>query len=352
MLDRHRPTATPLLLALAITANLAACSDVEDDVTFRDSDVLDEIDPDLQPDPEPQPDPVKAEALVGMHIDDFHTISAFVDSYEMFPYPSAAYPFNAAADLWYEWPLHAMEWKDHASGYAHNFDLAAAEAAVDNSPTNLGFSVKPGDIIELDGMEAGGVVFSSDPSGTWMQANFTDPAQGLVFAALVMHHWKTPVYSASEHFDHQTNGSVMSHAVALQRLQFTLVSAPNLFAACGLDKQTATPTDSLGNVPYCNHGAVLTGDQVSLWNSIWGAPGSWTPYEANVNLTPNDLVAAYNNNYMGMQGQLVFDPPGDASQEDIAGLAVLAHELADQTLVEGDDGYLVMLRDYVGPKKG
>lgn len=346
----------PLVIALTLAAGLPACGDFdEDDLTFRDeiAPSLDEPkDPEPEPDPEPQPDPISAEKLVGMYIDDFYAQAAFVDSYVMSHRPSPSEPYNAAQEVWYEWPIHAMEWKNYASGNSLAFDLAAAEAAVAASPTYLGLSVQATDPIELDAMEAGGLVFSSDPNGTWMQANYTDPAQGLVFSALVMHFWGTPVYSAAEHFDHQQNGSVMSHSMALQELEFTLISASDVFAACGLSKATATPSSSLGVVPTCNHGAVLSADEVSLFNSIWGAPSNWVPYEANVNLPPGDVVTAWNNSYMGQQGQLVFDPPAGATGEDLAGIAVLAEALADQLLVEGDDGYLVMLRDYVSDHEG
>ena len=354
-----RTPTTVTALALVLAVNATGCTDLEadDDDQFRDS--FAQLDPEPEPKqpppdphPTPSPDPISAEHLVGKHIEDVLATSSWVDSYTMSPYPSASTPFNVGADPWYEWPLHAMEWKDYASGQSYQFDFAAAEAAVDNSPSYIGTSVHAGDIVELDDMLTQGVVFHNYPGGQWMEATFTDPAEGLVFAALVMHFWRTPVYSAAEHFDHQTNGSVMSHTVALQQLEFTLVSAPDIFAACGLSKATATTTTSLGVVPYCDHATILTGDEVSLWNSIWGAPSSWTPYQANVQLAASDLIAAYNNNYMGEQGQLVFDPPSEANEEDLAGLAVLAEALADQTLVADADGTLVMLRDYLGQPEG
>jgi len=63
-------------------------------------------------------------------------------------------------------------------------------------------------------------------------------------------------------------------------------------------------------------------------------------------LAPNDLTLAWWSS-LGSRGQIVFDPPADATEEDLEGLAVLASALAEQILVEDPEGYLMLMVDVV-----
>lgn len=193
-------------------------------------------------------------------------------------------------------------------------------------------------------------MFSSDPNGTWMENNITDPAVGLIYAALVMHFWRSPVYVDATHnypAGSYASGS-FSHTIGLQRLKFMIPSAPDLLAACGLPGNSTAAT-ALSIVPQCNHGAVLLSDEVSLWNDVLcpGCPGNiYVPYDRQVSLPVTDLVTAWWAS-LGNQGHMVFDPPGNVSDEDLLGIAVLAEALVDQTVIADENGNLLLLRDYV-----
>jgi len=253
-----------------------------------------------------------------------------VVTYAMDPLPSGATPYSAPQIAAYDsgWPAHALQWKDYLTNQSFSFDISAAQAAI-MSAFGLGLNVHAINAGSLNTIEAAGAVFSSDPPGTWMEARFTDPATTFAYAALVMHFWDSPVYLDATH--NYPSGGNFSHAIALQELEFTLPSAPDLLAACGL------------------HGAVLTDDRVSLWNDnlCIGCPGSnYLPYDPYRVLAPNDLTLAWWSS-LGSRGQIVFDPPAEATEEDLEGLAVLASALAEQILVEDPEGYLMLMVDVV-----
>ncbi|MEX1366109.1 MAG: hypothetical protein AB1Z98_23490 [Nannocystaceae bacterium] len=305
----------------------------------------------FEPEPEPEPEPVDAHALVGLTLEEVLAGSPWTVVYEMDAPPSVTHPYGALAiaDPDHGWPAHALQWKDYVAGPSYGFDMSAAASAI-AGVFGLGYYVSPLDPVSLNAFEGGGVVFSGDPPGDWMQAQFNDPAVGLVYAAMVMHLWGSPVYVDATHNYPVGSGAhgSYSHTIGLQRLEFTLTSAPDLLTACGLPIN-ATPAAALSVVPTCSHGAILTGDRVSLWNDFGcsSCPGAnYVPYDADVAMVPGELVTAWWLS-LGNQGQLVFDPPAEATEEDLEGLAVLAEALAEQVLVESDDGTLVLMRDYV-----
>lgn len=346
----HILTSTFLMTSLVGGLTSMGCTELDDEQlrSFEDAEQLDpEPEPDPDPEPDPNPEPIPADHLVGLHIKELEQFSTSTVTYEMHPYPSVNHPFTAPEidDDNKGWPVHALQWKDYVSGGAFAFDIAAASAGVSGIP-GLGTDVEAVDATHLNGLEANGLVFSADPNGTWMQANFSDPAVGLAYAALVMHFWNSPVY-VSGRYHYPPYGTTMSHVIALQRLEFTLASAPDLLAACGLPAN-ATAATALTTIPSCNHGAILAADEVSLWNQLLlSSPSNPThaQYDPQVNLDPTDLIGAWWNG--DVQGQIVFDPPGSASKKDLAGLAVLAAALRDQLLVADGDGYLMMIDDYV-----
>jgi hypothetical protein len=347
----NRLRSTCFLTGLAVSLTSMGCISSDDELlrAFEDADELEpepEPDPKPEPDPEPDPDPIRADKLEGLHIKQLAQFSPFNVTYEMFPYPSANHPFTGPEiDHVRGWPVHALQWKDYASGGAFAFDIAGAWTEVNAIP-GLPYEVEAADASHLNDLEAGGVVFSADPNGTWMEANFSDPSVGLAYAALVMHFWKSPVYVSALH-SYPPYGTTRSHAIALQRLEFTIPSAPDLLTACGLPAN-ATAATALNTIPNCNHGAVLLADEVSLWNELLlSVPSNPThaSYDPDVNLAPADLITAWWNG--NIQGQIVFDPPADATDEDFAGLAVLAEALRDQLLVADDGGYLMLVDEYV-----
>ena len=99
--------------------------------------------------------------------------------------------------------------------------------------------------------------------------------------------------------------------------------------------------DRLNSVLSCNQGFVLNGGEVSLWNDYLcpGCPnGNYVPFDPNRNLNGNDLVISYYGT--DSTQHLVFDPPEDATDEDITGLRVMSEALADQMMLVDEDGIL------------
>jgi hypothetical protein len=342
--EMHQARIT-ITLSLSLTLLCAsACADLEavPEDQLRDGDESD------TGEPEP-PTPIAAEELIGLHIKELEAMSAYIKEYRMDPYPfDPLFNSTEIADPLAGWPAHGLQWKDEATGSSLNFDIAAAHSEITSYP--FGLYVASNDHSKLNAIEANTGVFSSDPNGIWMENNITDPTVGLVYAALLMHFWRTPVYVDATH--NYPSGSYawgsFSHTIALQKLTFTIPSAPDLLAACGLPANS-TPSTALSIVPQCNHGAVLISDEVSLWNDLLcpGCPGTnYVPYDRQVGLPVSDLVTAWWVS-LGHQGQMVFDPPGSATGEDLQGVAVLAEALADQILIVDENKKLVLLRDYV-----
>ncbi len=327
---RHHPV--PLLPSLLVLLAIgsAACDPPSSDEShpWRESD--------QSPPPgdeEPLP-PMDISQLTGMSVIELQALPTVATvQYQMSPLPSAA-TFNhpTIARPFKGWPVHALQWKDYVSTPSFDINVAAAEVS---SFGNFGYSVYAFDSDLLDDLEANSAVFASDPSGVWQEEIFTDPAEGLVFAALVMHYWGSPVYKGVQHSADPV-ATVITHSIALEMLEFDIPTAADLHAACGLSSNVA-PAVALTTIPTCNHGAVLTANQVSLWNET---PLSGS-YIANTSIPPLALATAYS---VFSGDPLVFDPPGEVTVEDIEALRVLATALADQVLIPDADGILVPLR--------
>ena len=272
--------------------------------------------------------PIGIDKLDGMTLAEVQAMSPPAVTYQMSARPSATFFYNhAQIATSVGWPIHALQWKDYTSPPA--FDINAAVSAL----VSAGWGVNPMESVELNNAEANPAVFATDPAGEWLEEAIVDPAEALVFAALAMHYWKTPVYMAALHFPTQTG---VTHAIGLQMLEFTIPSAANLHAACGLPT-SAPPAIALSTIPACNHGAVLTSNEVSLWQSSFPGTPPW--YTPNTSLLTYELVNAY-------LGLVIYDPPADATSEDVEGLREIAASLADQVLIPDEEGVLVPLRGY------
>ncbi len=350
-------TAAPtkiLLLAVAlpvIGTGSFACDDREGFADPEMRSFAEALPPEREPLPDPDPEPTSSEAAqwVGYTEEDFNAASPWVVVYEMFPLPSVGTPYSGPeiADPNHGWPVHALQWKTYLHGSWSG--VAAAYAAV-SAISGLGRHVSGADEASLDAIEAGGAVFTGNPNGTWMEVQFNDPATTFVYAALVMQYWNSPVYLDATH-NYPVGSSAYgsySHSIALERIELTLQNAPDLLTSCGLPAG-APASVALTTVVNCNHAALLTDNLVSLWNDrlCIGCPGTnYVPYDPDVSLSTFDLVTAWWAS-LGNRGQIVFDPPEEATEEDLLGLAVLAEALADQLLVEGLNGELVLVRDVV-----
>ena len=349
----------PLALLPTLAVGLVACDDTEapDELRFESLEPAREPRPDPDPEPDPDPDPPWRDAyeLTGKHIADLGFLPVVVEHMDPLPSPTTPYTDPAIAEYDRGWPIHALQWKDHATGNALQFDVADAVAAVAAFPY-LGLYVKSIDAARINDIEEGNAPvttqpFSQDPNGVWMETQIYDPAIGLAYAALVMHYWKSPVYLDATH--NYLNDPVItdsfSHTIALELLEFTTGGATDILAACGFPSG-ASPSYALSNAPNCSSALILSDDLVSLWNDSLCFCSGWVPYVADVSLSPNELTTAWIGS-LGWRGQMVFDPPADASEEDLAGLEILAEALADQIMIPDADGYLVRVRD-LEPSEG
>lgn len=339
----HQSIVRSRLLSFSLLAPLGvlvACAPEADDASsWREAD---DSPPPGDDDPLP---PMDVTELAGMSVVELQAMPSLATvQYQMVPLPSATYPFSdpIITNTTTGWPAHALQWKDYVS--TPSFDLVAAQTEI-QALFGLGSSVDTFDSDLLDDLEATTTVFGSDPSGEWQEEVFSDPAEGFVFAALVMHYWGSPVYKGAVHRYPNTPlaACTLSHSLVLETLEFSIPSAADLHAACGLSPN-ADPATALTTILSCSHGAVLTSNQISLWNE---GPMGCQPYSehvANTTIPVHELVDAYNSG--PTSGPLVFDPPAEVTAEDVDGLRVLAAALADQVLIPDADGVLVPLRSY------
>lgn len=295
----------------------------------------------LEPSPPPV-EPVGIEDLVGLPYEEVLQAGVATVSYEM-SHRNANFSAPEISEPRRGWPVYALQWKDHASGNAHSFDASEVMDLQVYTTYFSGFSneVSAGDEVYLNDLEATSTVFSSDPAGTWMYAHFPNKAEGFVFAALVMHYWHSPVFFESGALD-AASSNYLWHVV-MEELTFTIPSAANLHAACGLPT-SAAPSVALSMVPTCNHGAILDSGVVTQWMQPLGSP----VYLPNLTRTGGFLGTAYDTTWSGVNGELIFDPPAEATTEDLMGLFVLAEALAPQVLVADGSGLLVPLSELEG----
>lgn len=252
------------------------------------------------------------------------------------------------------WPVHAMKWKDYASGQTHGVSLTNAESHA--YATDLSIYWSNGTFcnqqeVELNAMEAGaGSVFSSDPSGTWMCSVQGNPLQGAIFAALVMHYWGSPVY-VSFNYDYLNTGFQGTYSVTagLRQLTFLVVGTGvnDLHDACGLNP-TDPPATALASVSSCG-GVTLTQSETALFNADFcpTCPGNnYLPYEEARTFSGADTLAYYALS-LGTVGHLVFDPPAHATEDDIVALVEMSTVLSEQLLLEDEAGVLQYASDLV-----
>ena len=296
------------------------------------------------PDPDPDPPPVPAEKLEGLHIKQIAGFTQTI-SYEMSHRPSANPGGYAAMEIrapFEGWPAHGMQWKAlHASVVV---DLAAASTLIQSVPFFFGLSVRTGDAAHMNDLQHSPVFPVGTPTGTWMEISIPGAAQAFAFAALTMHFWDTPVYVGAQHNYLNSPGYAgnFSHTIALQELAFDVPTNSDLFSVCGIP-QNATPTTALTQVLNCNQGFVINSGETTLWNDFLS--GNYVPYDPNRVLSGQELVTTY----LGTNAtqHLVFDPPEEATEEDILGLRVMSEALADQMLVADEDGILITVENFV-----
>ncbi len=251
---------------------------------------------------------------------------------------------DALLDGPWTWPAHGMKWKDYMSGQGHGLDLVAAEASAYGTDLahhwTFGAHCQGGQVPELNAMEAGGSVFASDPAGGWMCSVQSDPLQGMVFSALAMHYWGTPVYVGYGYNYLGTSWtSTYTTTAGLRELEFFVVGTHvnDLHDACGL--VGASPSQALAGVGSCG-GVTLTSAEAALFNdSICGGCSSYLPYEEARTFSGADALMHYASS-QGLVGHLVFDPPAGVDEEEVAALVELAEIVSGELLVEGTDGVL------------
>ena len=362
------PSRAPKALLYLLAPAIAGCvaSDPLDDLEdpeFRTSEVAEfeplevqhlpfdpaEPEPGPVPEPEPEPhgEPIGLEDLVGMPYEEAQSMFfPWIAHYAMDPVPTAG-TYNAPeiASSHDGWPVHALQWKAYHESQSF-FDIALASLQVITQ--GIGEYVHAADATHLNNFEAS-PVFTSDPRGDWQTMLIPDPAVGLTYAALLMHYWDTPVYVDASHNYYTTDpthAGTVSHTIALQQLTFMFFSTTNLHHACGLTLG-AQPAAALNQALNCNHAGILIGDQVSLWNNFFytcNPCGNSIDFDPNTSLSPASLRDAWIQSW-NSPGRIVFDPPDEATEEDLQGLLVLAEALADQILIPDDEGILVPLRE-------
>ncbi|MEM7153708.1 MAG: hypothetical protein AAF799_12750 [Myxococcota bacterium] len=349
------------LPTLSVTSVACDSGEEADDLEMRILEARQERMPAPTPEPEPEPEPVTPEALIGLSLEEAESMLAWNVIYEMDRLPSAVLPYTAAPiqNLSKGWYAHAMQWKEYSTRSFVGNVLGSTVYALD---LNAAFSYMQGNglyhwsvgtqsEVRANALEAGPTswngapIFNADPPGTWMFHNEPDPAKGLVYAALVMHYWGSPVYHNASYVQssaYNAEGSII-RTIALEELEFML-NAPDLLSACLLPQSTS-PSVALSTVPNCaGSTAVLHDDIVATWNISTPWTANFVPYEEAISLDPAHLIQAWNHS--STLGNLVFDPPADATDEDFAALDMIAEAMKDQVLIEDESGTLVRLSDY------
>lgn len=322
---------------------------------------------DLQPMPEDPPSfptPPPAEELVGMTYKKFKSVYGAPSATYQMSHRLDAYAGNSVELPFNEffghgaWRTHAMTWKSYV-----DTDFSFNPTAVAQSVMDVGTNVQGGnfyptnapncdtsfwvaDDYMLNEVELDTNVFvpntaQTDPRGSWMCHTETDPAVGMVFAALVMHYWNSPVY-INALYDYPTpHQGTQTHTAGLELITFS----QDLHTACGLST-SATAQSVLSSPLTCSSALVLNSADLTVWNDHYPPPPGNTivPYENHKSFSGTAVHNAWIN--APLVGDMVFDPPEDGNhEEDLAGLRVLAEALADQVMVVDGEGTLVRLRD-------
>jgi hypothetical protein len=238
------------------------------------------------------------------------------------------------------WERYAAQWKAYIDTQVGSVDLAQCYNA--NSLPLLGAEN------QLNYNEAHLFTNTSgslyDPVGTWMSEDIDDPMTGFAFAAMVMHYWHSPVFftGAWEPSVQQAPAGSWFGEIALERLTFDVPTAPDLHSACGISPN-APAVQALAAIQSCDlTGVTLDGAVVTVWEGLFStgptmlhhAPITGTElvaaYLAGLSLPPGYHVQYPNGWSGGRVGELIFDPPAEASEEEIAAVRALADVLADE----------------------
>ncbi len=233
------------------------------------------------------------------------------------------------------WSRHAAKWKAYVDLNVGSVDLASAyqgnilhPLVGAESELNLHESLYFEDIWGN----------TYDPNGTWMSEDIDDPLTGLAFAAMVMHYWHSPVY-----FNGVWTPSLQIapagawyHEFALEQVTFRIPNAPTLHDACGISPSASAVT-ALAAIQTCDlTGVTLEGGIVSAWLGDY-SPGNSPTYLHHQSIGGADLMSSYAagfswgpNWHSGRVGELVFDPPAEASEDEIAAVRALAGVLANE----------------------
>lgn len=177
-----------------------------------------------------------------------------------------------------------------------------------------------------------------DPVGVWMSVDIDDSLTGLAYAAIVMHYWHSPVFFSGKWEPplFLAPSGAWYQELALEQIDFYSPTHTSLHDACGISP-TASATDALSQIQSCNFGGLsVTRGIVTAWL------GDYSPMNSpallhHATISGSDLHAAYAAGYhwgpsspSGRVGELIFDPPPEADEEEIAAVLNLAEFVADE----------------------
>jgi hypothetical protein len=251
-------------------------------------------------------------------------------------------------DTHHGWAVHAMQWKQHHA-QVWWADLAVARQ---NAPGFPDCSDVP--LLEQLESTAAPVVFRDisgvavDPPGDWMCTSTSDPATAAIYAALVMHYWKSPVYVPWEGDDSAYGGFSYNLDAVWQLLRFNFLGHVDLHDYCGLSPADP-PSAVLAAVQggqCATTGIPLVTAEISAWSDLFLCNCPQQFYFEDYWVPGAHLLSGYGNSY-AQADDLVFDPPG-ASREDLVALWEASTILARHVLVEGDAGLLIPLSELSG----
>ncbi|MEM7155267.1 MAG: hypothetical protein AAF799_20635 [Myxococcota bacterium] len=175
-----------------------------------------------------------------------------------------------------------------------------------------------------------------DAAGSWHSRDIDDPMTGLVFAALVMHYFDSPVLLSGAWTPPKAvaPSGTWYQTIALESLVFEVPGASSLHAACGLNP-AATPVQAAASLSSCN---LSSGKLVSATASLWvgaNSPSGAPDFMMHRPLSGAALLDAYAagfsygpTNPSGQGGEMVFSAPDNVTPQDIAALVTMAGVIA------------------------